>query len=339
MKVLMIGGNGNISWYCTQKAIEAGYEVWELNRGLTRRTRRAVQPEVRQLIGDMRCFDEAYKLIKDMTFDVVCDFICFNNEQAENDIRLFEGRTKQLIFISSESVYMRKSSSIPFTESAEQYNVSVPDSYIAGKIHAEQVFQMAYETRNFPVTIVRPGYTYDVIVPAPIGHNCFTAPGKYLLGYPLLMPGDGTNLWSPLHSRDFANGFIRLMGNPDAIGEAFHITNDTLTTWNELAEQLLAALGVQNQQIIHIPYDEALLINTFQSNIIVQQRMWHYVYNNSKIKKIADGWKAETSFAEGIKETVDWLFLDESHRRFNPKYDANLDKLYAKYWTYRGNRK
>lgn len=329
----MIGGNGNISWHCTQKAIEAGYDVWELNRGLTRKTRRAVQPEVHQLVGDIRCFDETYNLLKDMSFDVVCDFICFNEEQAENDIRLFEGRTKQLIFISSESIYVRKSSNLPFTESAEQYNVSVPDSYIAGKIQAENVFQIAYERKKIPITIVRPGYTYDVIVPAPIGHNCFTAPRRYLAGYPLLMPGDGTNLWSPLHSRDFAKAFIRLMGNTDAIGEAFHITSDTLMTWNELAEQLLAALGIQNRQIIHIPYDKALLLDVFHSNIICQQHMWHYVFDNSKIKTIAQDWKAETSFAEGIKETIDWLFLNETHRRFNPQYDTELEKLYEKYWT------
>jgi len=333
MKTLLIGGNGNISWHCVQKALEAGHEVWELNRALTRKTRRGVQPEVRQIIGDVRKNDEIDAMLGDETFDAVCDFICYNGEQAAQDIRLFRERAKQFIYISSEAVYMRKSSSLPFPETAEQYPSAVPDPYIAGKIQAERIFGSAYEKEGFPVTIVRPGYTYDTIVPSPVGQNCFTAPQKYISGYPLLMPGDGTNLWSPLHSRDFAEAFVPLLGNTGAIGEDYHITHDTLITWNELAEQLLAALGTGKPRILHIPYGDALRINAFHSEIIKRQRMWHYIFDNSKIKKAAPGWAAKTSFRDGIAETVAWLYGDDARRRINQKYDAALEEIYGKFWT------
>lgn len=49
MKILFIGGNGNISWWCVNEALKSGHEVWELNRGITKKTRRKIQDEVKCL--------------------------------------------------------------------------------------------------------------------------------------------------------------------------------------------------------------------------------------------------------------------------------------------------
>ncbi|MDL2217836.1 NAD-dependent epimerase/dehydratase family protein [Christensenellaceae bacterium OttesenSCG-928-M15] len=335
MKVLFIGGNGNISWNCVQKSIDAGHEVVELNRAATRTTRRAVQPEVRQIVVDIHNQETARQALEGETFDAVCDFICFNREQAQRAVRLFRCRTKQYIAVSSEAVYKRESRNLPFRENAEQYAGDVADSYIAGKIQVENVFEEAYEKEGFPVTIVRPGYTYDTIIPAPVGQNCFTAPRKFIEGYPLLMPGDGENLWSPLHAEDFAQAFVHLIGNKDTIGEAYHITGESLLTWNELARQLLTVLGADCENILHIPRKEALNITAFHSKVVMQQHMWHYVFDNTKIKSIATGWCQRISFAQGIDTTVKWLQEADVRRRINPAYDDALEQLYGVYWKER----
>lgn len=333
MKVLFIGGNGNISWWCVEEAIRRGDEVYALNRGRTRATRRKVQPEVHEIIADIRNEEETVKVLSGMHFDAVCDFICFNHVQAKQAIGVFKGKTDQYIVISSEAVYKRESRYLPFREDTPQYDETVEDPYIAGKIKAERHFKQAYRTEGFPLTIVRPGYTYDTIIQVPVGQNCFTAPQKLISGYPFLMLGDGENLVAPMHSKDFAKAFVGLIGNKEAIGEDYHIAAEQLITWNEMAETILTALGLDAGNILHIPYDKAARITDFYSSIVNRQHMWHYIFDDAKIKSAVPGWKQETSFSEGMEETVSWLLEDKVRQRINPEYDRKLEDIYRRYWN------
>ncbi|SET61768.1 Nucleoside-diphosphate-sugar epimerase [[Clostridium] aminophilum] len=328
MNVLFIGGNGNISWWCVQEALEAGWEVYELNRGQTRKTRRAVQPQVHQIIADIHDTDASEKALGDLTFDCVCDFICFNGEQARERIGLFKDRTSQYIVISSEAVYQRKSEYLPFTETTPKYEPDISDGYISGKLEVEKVFQDEFTGSGFPVTIVRPGFTYDTIIQVPVGQNCFTAPQLFREGYPLLMPGDGENLVAPLHSKDFARAFWRLIGNRETIGESYHIVADKLITWNEMAREILKALGTDDKNILHISRENALRWNSLGSEVLNRQHMWHYIFDNSKIREIAPDWKQEIPFSEGIRMTVDWLMENEVRRRINPNCKEALLRIY-----------
>lgn len=333
MKVLLIGGNGNISWWCAEEAIRRGDEVYELNRGMTRATRREVQPEVHEIIADIRNEEAAVKALSGIHFDVVCDFICFNDAQARQAIEVFQGKTNQYIVISSEAVYKRESRYLPFREDTPQYEEDVEDSYIAGKIKMEKAFRQAYRTDGFPSTIVRPGYTYDTIIQAPVGQNCFTAPKRWITGYPFLMPGDGENLVAPIHSKDFAKAFVGLIGNQEAIGEDYHIAAEQLITWNEMAGTILTALGLDAENIIHIPRDEAVRITDFYSVIVNRQHMWHYIFDDAKIKSAVPGWEQKISFSEGMEETVSWLLADKVRQRINPEYDRRLENIYSRYWN------
>lgn len=333
MKVLFIGGNGNISWWCVEEAIRRGDEVYELNRAMTRATRRNVQPEVHEIIADIRNEEATVKALSGMHFDAVCDFICFNDAQARQALKIFKGNTDQYIFISSEAVYKRESRYLPFREDTPQYDEDVEDTYIAGKIKAERVFNQAYRTDGFPLTIVRPGFTYDTILQVPVGQNCFTAPQRFIAGYPFLIPGDGENLFAPMHSKDFAKAFVGLIGNKKAIGEDYHIAAEQLITLNEMAGTILTALGLDAGNIIHIPYDEAARITDFYSSIVNRQHMWHYIYDNTKIKSAVPGWKQKISFSEGMAETVSWLFADKVRRRINPEFDRRLEDIYSRYWN------
>lgn len=331
MKILFIGGNGNISWWCVQKALESGHEVFELNRGMTRKTRRPVQPEVHEIIADIRNEDETRRAIDGLSFDVVCDFICFNEEQARQGIRVFDGKCRQYIVISSEAVYKRKTEYLPFNENTPLYDGDVDDSYIAGKIAVERVFRASSEENRFPFTIVRPGYTYDTIIQMPLGQNCFTAPQRLLEGYPYLIPGDGENLLAPMHSKDFAEAFMALIGEKDAIGETYHIAAEQLVTQNEMAYYILDALGCDPSNVYHLPYMEAINNTDFYSGVVTHQHMWHYIFDDSKIKRIAKDWNQKISFKDGINETVAWLMEDTVRRRINNSCDEKLMNIYAKH--------
>lgn len=328
MKILFIGGNGNISWYCVQKALEAGHEVWELNRGVTRATRRKVQAEVYPLMCDRKNADEMKSCLHDMTFDCVCDFICYDQTDAENAVKVFQHKTQHYIFISSESVYKRETLCMPFTEDSRQYDATKVDRYIAGKILAEQVFCRAYREFGFPVTIIRPGYTYDTILPSSLGRNCFTAMQKVLDGKPMLVLGDGINLWSPLHSEDFARAFIAFIGNQAAVGQSYHITGEKYYMWNEIAQELLHAFGIAEREVLHVSAETVEKIEFLSGKELTRQHMGHYLFDNSKMRTIASDWSQQILFEEGAQRTVCWLYEQDMHRRYDQEFAQKIDRVY-----------
>lgn len=334
MKILFIGGNGNISWHCTQLAIEHGHEVWQLNREISVVTRRRVQSQVHKLKGNMRETAEVKRLLDGCSFDVVCDFICYNGEQAKNDIEIFRNKTRQFMFISSDSIYKRRPlpDDFPYAEDNEQYDANSCDcDYIVGKLEAEQVFIKAWEQENFPVTIIRPSYTYDTIFPISIGHNCFTAEELILQGYPLLVAGEGNNRWTFTHSSDFAGAFIGLVGNLEAVGEAFNISTDEKISWNEQSELVLNALHIENNKIFHVPYEDALDFSEIQPKIMMFQRMQNNVACIDKVMAYVPGWRPRVSFEEGIQRTVRWLNEDARHKRHVDRIYSALMAVYERY--------
>lgn len=331
MKVLFIGGNGNISWQCVQQALNLGYEVYEINRGATLNTRRKIQSGVYKIDCDVRDVTKMKMLLEGTAFDVVCDFICYNGEDAKRDVELFKDHTKQFIYISSEAIYERKGAKLPFTEKSKITLEEKAGDYVKGKIGGEKVFNSAYQKEGFPITIVRPGYTYDVIIPNPVGHNCFTASKKYLEGYPILIFGDGQNRWTFTHSEDFGKAFVGLFGKKKAIGETFQIMAQESYSWNEVADILFDSLKIKNKKVIHIPYEESLSINYFQSRDLVEQRLMDSLFDTTKVRKLVPEWNFNISLEEGIKRAYQWLFEDEVRRRINPIYEKNLEELYQKY--------
>ena len=102
MRVLFIGGTGTISSAISRKVAQRGDELYLLNRG----NRSMEMPKsVKWLRCDIGDEAAAAAALEGMRFDVVCDFIGFVPGQLERDYRLFAGRTKQFMYISSASAY------------------------------------------------------------------------------------------------------------------------------------------------------------------------------------------------------------------------------------------
>ena len=333
MKILFIGGYGNISWYCTKKAIERGYEVYLLNRDLKSGTRREIPQEAKLIHADIRNIEECKNILKDYEFDVICDFLCYNGEHAQSAIELFKDKTKQYIYISSDAVYKNPDKDGLFRETSEKYKLGEGSDYANGKLEAEIEFQKAYKEMNFPVTIVRPSYTYDTILLYSIGHNCYTSIQRYLDGKPLLMAGDGNNLWTFTHSRDFANIFVELFGKKECIGETYQISSDTVETFNYVMKTLLKLFGLKKVKVIHIPEKEMMEHEEFSPKDM-KQRFHNRLFDNSKIKNLFPDWKSQITIEQGLKETVDWLNENPKRKRFVPALDEKLENLtncYKKY--------
>jgi len=324
MKVLFIGGTGIISSACAQLALERGIEVYLFNRGQT--TRRPVAAGAHVIQGDIRDKEVARCLLQGQTFDVVADFVAYAPEHVQSDIDLFRGRTGQYIFISSASAYQKPPLSLPITESTPLYNPIW--EYSRNKIACEDLLMQAYRQSGFPITIVRPSHTYDrTSVPVQGGYTVIDRMRK---GKKIIIHGDGTSLWVLTHHRDLAKAFVGLLGNPHAIGEAFHITSDEVLTWNQIHTILARAAGVE-ARIVHVPSDYIAAFDARWGVSLLGDKTHSLIFDNTKIKRAVPGFVATIPFAQGADEILTWYDADPSRQVVDPAFDALSDRIIAAY--------
>ena len=325
MKILFIGGSGNISWNCTVQALKKGCEVWVLNRDSGSVMRRELPKEVHKLKADIGNQNSVKEAIKGLKFDVIADFICFTPEQAKQDLMLYSEICEQFIFISTASAYQKPLTAVPITESTPLKNPYW--LYSRNKITCEEIFFAEYREKNFPITVVRPSHTYDTIIPAAMGSSGWTNSARMMRNKAIILHGDGTTLWTLTHAEDFAKAFVSLLGNKAAIGHAFHITSDEWLTWRQISENVAEALGVPKPKFVCVPSEKIAEKNSDLGAGLLGDKAWCAIFDNSKIKRFAPGWQATIPFREGIKRTIGWFMENSERRKINAELDGFLDEL------------
>jgi nucleoside-diphosphate-sugar epimerase len=307
MKVLFIGGTGNISSACSELAIVRGIELYHLNRGKSAGIRNV--EGMKTILSDIRNFEETQKAIQNYNFDVVVDFIAYEPEHIQNDIKLFAGKTNQFVFISSASVYQTPPIKLPVTEETPIENAFW--EYSRKKIACENVLREEYIKSGFPYTIIRPSHTYSKTLIPLVGG--FTAMHRMLHNLPVVVHGDGTSIWTLTHHKDFAVGLVGLLGKTEAINEAFHITSDEWLTWNGIYNILAKELNV-NPQLVHIPSEIIIKYDQTIGDGLLGDKAHSMIFDNSKIRKIVPEFNPKISFQQGAKEIVKW-FLENSSKQ------------------------
>lgn len=329
MKALFVGGTGIISSAISSALVEQGWELYLLNRG--NRTERL--PEgVKLLRADINDEELVSSLIKDENFDVVADFIAFVPSQVERDIRLFSGRTKQYIFISSASAYQKPLSNFRITESTPLANPYW--EYSRNKIACEELLMSQYRSNGFPVTIVRPSHTYDdSSIPLGVhGNNgSWQVIKRMLENKPVIIHGDGSSLWTLTYNTDFAKGFIGLMGNIHAIGEAIHITSDESLTWNQIYEIIASALGVK-LNAVHIATDYLAASGDYDfTGSLLGDKSNTVVFDNSKIKRLVPGFNATVRFDQGVRLVLENILSHSELQTQDKEFDDWCDTVIYNY--------
>jgi nucleoside-diphosphate-sugar epimerase len=324
LRVLFIGGSGVISSACCELAAARGIELSVLNRGVT--TSRPLPAGVTELRGDIRDPASVREALGGREFDAVADWVAFTPAHVRADIGLFQGRTGQYVFISSASAYQTPPCRLPVTESTPLRNPYW--AYSRDKIACEDVLVAAYREDGFPVTIVRPSHTYDkTMVPLEGG---WTAISRMRQGKPVVVHGDGTSLWTLTHHRDFAQGFVPLLGHPRTIGEAFHITSDDVLTWDQITRALAAAAGT-TADIVHIPSDAIAAVDPEWGAGLLGDKAHSMVFDNAKLRSVVPDYRPVIRFEDGAREIIAWYGEDPARQRVNPRIDAAMDKLISQY--------
>ena len=263
-------------------------------------------------------------------FDVVINFIAFKPDAIERDVRLFKGRCTQYIFISSASAYQKPPGNPFVTESTPLKNPYW--EYSRDKAACEDACLAAYRREDFPITIVRPSLTYETVIPVSLGSwNDFTIVDRMRRRQPVVVQGDGTSLWTITHSEDFAKGFVGLLGNQQALGEAFHITSDEVLTWNQIYDAVGLAAGVGAPEKIHVPSAFISKLVPWQEGNLLGDKAVSAIMDNTKIKRVVPGYQATISFQTGIRRTIAWFEARPERQVINAYNNTMLDGILAAY--------
>lgn len=325
MKALLIGGTGTISMAITKLLAEKEWEVYLLNRGTQKRE---LPQNVHVINADINDETDVAEKLKGMTFDSVCEFIGFVPGQLERDFRLFNGKTNQFMYISSASAYHKPVSDYVISEKTALANPYW--EYSRNKIACEEFLMKMYRENGFPVTVIRPSHTYDErSVPLGVhGRNgSWQVVKRMLEGKPVIIHGDGTSLWTMTHNSDFAKGFVGLMGNIHAIGEAFQITSDETLTWNQIYNSIANAQGVKLKPY-HISSDFLNAVSDYDfRGSLIGDKANSVVFDNEKLKRAVPSFKAAVRFDEGIRKTLKYILEHPEYQREDPEFDRWCDKV------------
>lgn len=328
MKILFIGGTGTISSAITrQLAQKADTQLYLINRGTYSKE---VPENVITITADINDEADVAKKLEGMTFDCVCDFIGFVPEQLERDYRLFKGKTKQFMYISSASAYAKPARSYIINEGTALVNPHW--EYSRNKIACEELLMRHYREEGFPVTIIRPSHTYcERSVPVAVHglKGSWQVLKRMMEGKQVIVHGDGESLWTLTNNEDFARGFIGLIGNPHAIGEAFQIMGDETLTWNQIYQTVADALGVEfKPYYVSSSYINAIAPEGYdmEGNLIGDKAV-SVVFDCSKLKRAVPDFVTKVSFAEGCRRAVKHILAHPELQVEDEQFDNWCDKV------------
>jgi nucleoside-diphosphate-sugar epimerase len=309
-------------------AIARGIDLTLLTRG---QRAAGIPAGAKTLTVDMDDPQSAARVLSGESFDAVVDWIAYTPEHIERDLRLFRGKTRQFVFISSASAYQKPAAHYLITESTPLANPFW--EYSRNKIACEDRLMAAYREEGFPITIVRPSLTYgDTQITLAVNSwaKSYTAVDRMRRGKKVIVPGDGASLWVITHNSDLAKGLVGLLGHPQAIGQAFHITSDEVMCWDQIYRIIGQAAGVE-PQLIHIPSDFIGACLPDSLGGLVGDKAVSVVFDNCKIKRFVPDYCATIPFWQGVRRTIAWFDADPARKQIDGAANAAWDKLIDAY--------
>jgi len=330
MKILMIGGTGIISSACSELAIQRGMDLTILNRSVS--TKFPFPPGAQHITGDIHADDARLAgALKGQHFDAVVDWVAFTPEDIEHDLKLFSDNTGQFVFISSASAYQKPPAHYIITEETPLENPFW--DYSRDKIAVELRLMQAYREHGFPVTIIRPSLTYgpsQIPLAGASWQHPYTVIDRIRKGKAVIIPGDGTSLWTVTWNGDFAKGLVGLLGRQDALGEAFNITSDEVLTWNQIYLEVGQALGIP-MNIVHIASELIAAYDPHATGSLIGDKVNSSVFDNSKIKRFVPDFKCEVPWSEGVRRAIAWHEADPARMSIDEEMNAKWDTILAAY--------
>jgi nucleoside-diphosphate-sugar epimerase len=320
MKILIIGGTGLISVSITKFLIERGEDVTLYNRG---KSALPLHPKARVIHGDRTdylAFER--QMVEAGMFDVVIDMVGYQPEDGESAVRAFAGRTGHFIFCSTVDVYHKPAFRYPYVE-GEPYGGL--NAYSSNKVIIEKTLLEAQSRGAFPLTIIRPAYTYgENRGPVhPLGGST-TFLDRIRKGKPVVVHGDGSSFWVACHRDDVARAFAEAVGNPRTFGRAYHVTGEEWMTWDTYVQRVAETMNAPKVQIVHIPTDFLVKVSPQRFAVVVENFQFNNIFDNTAARTDLN-FRYTIPWKEGAHRMVAWL--DDNQGIDNSDLDLFEDRL------------
>ncbi len=328
MKALFIGGTGTISMAISKLLLKQGWDLYLINRG--NRNQEEGLEKAHFITVDINDEKSVAEKLENQYFDVACDFIGFVPSQLERDYRLLKGKVGQFMYISSASAYQKPASNHIISEKTPLANPFW--QYSRDKIACEDYLMKLYREEGFPVTIIRPSHTYDERS-LPLGvhgdKGSYQVLKRIREGRPVIIHGDGTSFWTITHNSDFAKGFVGLMGNIHAIGEAVQIMTDETLTWNQIYEIVAKSLGVK-LDAVHVSSEYLINNSDYDfTGALLGDKANSVLFDCSKLKSLVPDFRPCKRADQGLRETVEYILSHPECQIEDPEFDSWCDKIIA----------
>ena len=300
MRVLVIGGTGNISSGVVAALLERDHQVVLFNRG---QRPDPPPPDVQVIHGDRRAREDFENRMRVEKFDAVIDMISFDAGDAASSLRAFRGRVDHFVHCSTVMTYGPPFSGINLDETAPLNGAS---AYGLGKIAADALLLRAHEEDGFPVTIFKPSYTYGKgMLGRQVGGD-----GAWIdrlrKGKPILSAGDGLNYFQFLSSRDAGVGFAEVLGRSRCLGEIYNLVHPTPMTWDQWHRGVAEALGV-TANIVHVAQETLIAISTERFGELSENYGHAQVFSGAKLARDVPEFQPRTPLIESLAESIAWM--------------------------------
>lgn len=299
-KILVTGGTTFVSKYVAEYFVNAGYEVYVLNRN----TKPQVQG-VNLIEGDRHNLGG---ILKNTFFDVVADITAYNAADIIDFVKEL-GSFGQYIMISSSAVYPEYGVQ-PFLEESEKSANKFWGAYGTDKIEAENVLLEKVKDAY----ILRPPYLYgpmNNVYREAFVFDCALADRKFYL------PNDGSMKLQFFHVKDLCGLMeVIIRNNPDE--HIFNVGNIEAVSIKEWVTICYKSLG-----------KTPIFVNV---NETIEQRNYFSFYNYEyylDVTRQSKIYPETISLEDGIKDAAKWYLehrTDVNKKPYFEYIDSNLAK-------------
>ena len=320
MKVLVIGGTGNIGREVVKALPRHGHEVIVLSRGS-----QATSDGIEHVVVDRQDRTAFAAALRDVSPEVIIDLAVFEPADAEALVAACGDGVRQLIYASTVNVY---GPPVPlFCD--EHAPLTGTTTYGSKKAVIDRFLLDQHAGAGLPVTVVRPCYVYGpgMTLRRQV-HDERRWVDRLRRGLPMLSAGDGDRYFHFLASPDAAEFFALCVGRESLVGEAVNLVHPEPLSWDDWHRLAMQAVGVECE-IVHAPKELLLAIDPKRYGTLRYNFGYTQLFSGAKAARLVPEWRPTTNHVEWMRANLDWM--DEAGEVSDTRRDPdNLeDRLIA----------
>lgn len=325
MKVLILGGTGAMGSALVELLKRGDSRVT-----VTSRSKRQSSGNIVYVQGNAKDDNFLSELLKE-NFDAIVDFMVYSSSQFANRLKLLLQHTNQYFYFSSSRVYAQ--SQVRLTEESPRLldvctdrEYLETDEYALAKVREEDILKNSNYS-NW--TIIRPYITYNSQRLQLGVYEKENWLYRALKGRTIVLPRDIANCQTSLtYGKDVANAIVKLIGNPHAFGETFHIVTEEHHTWEEVLNMYCDILEDKTGKRPDVKFVDSSdkLQSVWNKYQIKYDRLYNRVFDSSKIKSVC-GFNEFTSLKDGLAECVETFLSSQKWLGHNWKCEAYFDRV------------